>query len=146
MSRNERAKAQRCAWRQPVSYGEGVAEYLYSQGYTISVVNPARIKAYAASQLQRNKTDKLDAALIADFCRTQQSPLWMPPDPLGANCGTWCATWTIWKATASAKPSICTPCSTVPPPSRAVSADLAATGGTAWAADRACEGATSKPH
>jgi transposase len=62
-------------------YGEGVAEYLHRQGYTVSVVNPAQIKAYARSQLQRNKTDKLDAALIADFCRTQQPPPWIPPDP-----------------------------------------------------------------
>lgn len=63
------------------SYGEEVAEYLYRQGYAVRVVNPARIKAYAASQLQRNKTDKLDASLIADFCRTQDPPLWTPPDP-----------------------------------------------------------------
>jgi transposase len=63
------------------SYGEAVAEYLYEQGYTVSVVNPARIKGYATSQMQRNKTDKLDAALIADFCRTQQPEAWRPPAP-----------------------------------------------------------------
>jgi transposase len=63
------------------SYGEEVAEYLYGLGYAVSVVNPAQIKAYAASKLQRNKTDKLDAALIADFCRTQTPALWTPPDP-----------------------------------------------------------------
>ena len=62
-------------------YGEAVAEYLYAHGYTVSVVNPARIKGYADSQLQRNKTDKLDAALIADFCRTQHPPAWTPPSP-----------------------------------------------------------------
>lgn len=63
------------------NYGEAVTEYLYAQGYAVSVVNPARIKAYGASQLRRNKTDKLDAALIADFCRTQDPPLWTPPPP-----------------------------------------------------------------
>jgi len=62
-------------------YGEAVAEYLFAQGYTVSVVNPARIKGYAESQMQRNKTDKLDAALIADFCRTQHPAVWMPPSP-----------------------------------------------------------------
>ena len=62
-------------------YGESVAEYLVAQGYTVSVVNPARIKGYAESQLQRNKTDRLDAALIADFCRTQHPPAWTPPPP-----------------------------------------------------------------
>ncbi len=63
------------------SYGGGVAEFLYARGYAVSVVNPARIKAYAASQLRRNKTDRLDAALIADFCASQSPPLWTPPDP-----------------------------------------------------------------
>lgn len=62
-------------------YGDEVALFLHEEGHTVSVVNPARIKAYAASQLQRNKTDRLDAALIADFCRTQQPPAWTPPDP-----------------------------------------------------------------
>ena len=42
-------------------YGFAAAEYLYKCGYMVSVVNPARIKAYAASRLQRNKTDKVDA-------------------------------------------------------------------------------------
>jgi transposase len=60
-------------------YGELVAETLHTRGYKVSVVNPARIKAYANSQMQRNKTDLLDAALIADFCRTQQPPAWTPP-------------------------------------------------------------------
>jgi len=62
-------------------YGDEVALYLHQTGHTVSVVNPARIKAYAASQLARTKTDRVDAALIADFCRTQQPPAWEPPDP-----------------------------------------------------------------
>ena len=45
----------------------------------MSVVNPARIHAYAQSQLKRHKTDAVDAELIADFCRTQQPPLWTAP-------------------------------------------------------------------
>ena len=62
-------------------YGDGVATYLHEQGYRVSVVNPARMKGYAASHMQRNQTDKLDAALIADFCRTQQPAAWTPPSP-----------------------------------------------------------------
>lgn len=62
-------------------YGEELAEYLHTRDYAVSVVNPVRIKRYAQSQLRRNKTDKLDAAVIADFCRTQEPPLWTPPDP-----------------------------------------------------------------
>ncbi len=62
-------------------YYEALADFLHQKGYSVSVVNPARIKAYAQSQLRRNKTDKLDAAIIADFCRTQNPPLWRPPVP-----------------------------------------------------------------
>jgi len=62
-------------------YGEDLAAYLHKHHYRVSVVNPVRIKRYAQSQLRRNKTDKLDAEIIADFCRTQDPPLWTPPDP-----------------------------------------------------------------
>lgn len=62
-------------------YWEALALYLYEQGYEVSVVNPARIKGYAQSQLRRSKTDPLDADVIADFCRTQKPKLWIPPTP-----------------------------------------------------------------
>lgn len=62
-------------------YSDAAAEALHKRGYTVSVVNPARIKAYAQSQMRRNKTDALDAALIADYCRTQSPPAWEPPAP-----------------------------------------------------------------
>jgi transposase len=47
----------------------------------VSIVNPARIKASGASELARNKTDRLDAALIARFCRAQTPAAWTPPAP-----------------------------------------------------------------
>ena len=56
------------------SYGEQLAEYFFKAGHQVSVVNPARIKKYAESQLRRNKNDKIDAVVIADFCRTQEPP------------------------------------------------------------------------
>lgn len=62
-------------------YGFAAAEYLFECGYMVSVVNPARIKAYAASRLQRNKTDKVDARLIAEFCQREKPPLWRPSRP-----------------------------------------------------------------
>lgn len=61
-------------------YGDDLAEYLHGRGYQVSVVNPLRIKRYAESQLRRNKTDAVDAAIIADFCRTQSPLQWTPPD------------------------------------------------------------------
>jgi transposase len=63
------------------SYGDDLAHFLYQAGHRVSLVNPARIKGYAQAKMQRNKTDKADARLIADFCRTQQPPLWAPPTP-----------------------------------------------------------------
>ncbi|MFK5688014.1 transposase, partial [Lactiplantibacillus plantarum] len=50
-------------------------------GSLVSVVNPARIRHYAKSKLNRNKTDKLDGDVIADFCATQHPALWHPPAP-----------------------------------------------------------------
>ena len=62
-------------------YGEAVADYLHNRNYPVSVVNPARIKAYGQSQLKRNKTDREDAKVIAHFCATQKPDLWSPPLP-----------------------------------------------------------------
>lgn len=62
-------------------YGELLAETMHKRGYEVSVINPARIKAYGNSLMRRTKTDKLDAALIADYCRTQDPRLWSPPSP-----------------------------------------------------------------
>lgn len=60
-------------------YGDGVAEYLYKQGFPVSVVNPARIKHYGNSKLRRNKTDKADAELIAEYCLREKPAVWTPP-------------------------------------------------------------------
>jgi transposase len=62
-------------------YGEALAEHLHDTGQVVSVVNPARIRYYADSLLARNKTDPLDADVIADFCLKQQPEPWTPPPP-----------------------------------------------------------------
>jgi transposase len=59
-------------------YFEALATFLYARGHTVSVVNPARIKGYAQATMQRNKTDKLDSATIASFCRTHRPKAWQP--------------------------------------------------------------------
>ena len=61
------------------NWGLDLATFLHGRGVPVSVVNPARIKAYGDSELARNKTDRLDAALIARSCRTQVPPAWTPP-------------------------------------------------------------------
>jgi transposase len=59
-------------------YQEAVATALHDAGYVVSVLNPSVIGAYGASQLRRAKTDPTDAAVIADYMRTQQPPAWTP--------------------------------------------------------------------
>jgi transposase len=63
------------------SYGEALAAYLYSAGHRVSIVNPAVIKAFAATEMSRTKTDKTDAGLIARYCLKHQPPAWSPPPP-----------------------------------------------------------------
>lgn len=60
-------------------YGDALARFLHEEGYRVSMVNPMQIHAYGKSQLRRNKNDRLDAQLIADFCFTQEPPTWTPP-------------------------------------------------------------------
>jgi transposase len=60
-------------------YSEDLAIFLHQAGHTVSVVNPAQIKAFAQSELLRNKDDRPDAGLIRRFCEKQQPPAWTPP-------------------------------------------------------------------
>lgn len=57
-------------------YWEMVAEALAEADYRVSVVNPRRIKGFATSQMQRNKTDKVDSEVIATYCATMQPEAW----------------------------------------------------------------------
>jgi len=59
-------------------YGVALAEFLYASQEKVSVVNPFRIKHFAKSLMLRNKTDKVDAILIAQFCQTHSPKLWSP--------------------------------------------------------------------
>jgi len=60
-------------------YGEDLAYFLSSKDIKVSIVNPASIHYFGESNLKRNKTDKIDAELIAKFCEIQQPDIWIPP-------------------------------------------------------------------
>ena len=60
-------------------YGEALAIYLHQAGFDVSVVNPSMTKYYAQAQMQRNKTDKLDARMLAEYCLKEKPRLWEPP-------------------------------------------------------------------
>lgn len=61
------------------AYSLPLADFLSAQGFFVSVVNPARIAAFAKSELSRAKTDKADAKLIARYVFAMRPPAWVPP-------------------------------------------------------------------
>lgn len=63
------------------SYWMELALFLHEHGYSVSVVNPKRIKRHSEAIMQRNKTDREDALTIADYCAKQRPTAWEPPSP-----------------------------------------------------------------
>jgi transposase len=63
------------------TYGDELATYMHDAGHTVSIVNPARIKGFAQSELMRTKNDKVDAGLIARFCLAMHPEPWAPAPP-----------------------------------------------------------------
>ncbi len=60
-------------------YSHALALWLNSQGHRVRLLNPRRVRQYACSAGNRNKTDLLDATIIADFvCALKPAP-WQPP-------------------------------------------------------------------
>ncbi|MEK7817120.1 MAG: transposase, partial [Actinomycetota bacterium] len=62
-------------------FGDDLALFLHERSVTVSVVNPLRIKAFGQSEMVRTKTDKVDAGVIARFCRSQTPAPWQPLSP-----------------------------------------------------------------
>lgn len=60
-------------------FGDELALFLHEREIAVSIVNPLQIKAFGQSELVRTKTDKVDAGVIARFCRSQSPALWQPP-------------------------------------------------------------------
>jgi transposase len=64
-------------------YSRGVAATLSRYGqFTVSVINPAQIKAFGRAMLTRTKTDQVDAGVIREFVRSQSPSAWTPPQPV----------------------------------------------------------------
>lgn len=62
-------------------YSEDVAEFFHELGFKVSVVNPLQIKAFRNSKLIRQKTDSVDAQIIAEFCLQNNPSPWNPRSP-----------------------------------------------------------------
>lgn len=71
-----------CVMEATGIYWEAVAAWLHARAHTVHVLNPAQARRFAQSQLCRNKTDAVDAALL---CRMAQISVecaftvWAPP-------------------------------------------------------------------
>lgn len=64
-------------------YSRGVAAALSCyESFTVSVINPAQIKAFGRAMLTRTKTDQVDAGVIREFVRSQSPSPWTPPPPV----------------------------------------------------------------
>ena len=63
-------------------YFLAMAKFFQAQeGFIVSVVNPAQVKAYGQARLVRTKTDGVDALLIARFAKAMNPRPWTPPAP-----------------------------------------------------------------
>jgi transposase len=62
-------------------YSEGIAEFFHELGFKVSVVNPLQIKSFRSSKLIRQKTDSVDAQIIAEFCLQNAPAAWKPKSP-----------------------------------------------------------------
>jgi len=59
-------------------YSLALLRYLHGGGHAVSLLNPRWIKDYAGSEGRRNKTDAVDARLIARYVHTHVTRLWQP--------------------------------------------------------------------
>lgn len=63
-----------------------LAFYLHEQGCVLSVVNALSIKRYIQMHLERNKSDKKDAAWICRYAIEQNPAYWQMPDSAYFEC------------------------------------------------------------
>nr|WP_066567929.1 IS110 family transposase [Snodgrassella sp. CFCC 13594] len=60
------------------AYWQKLANCLYANGHQVCVENPAKIKYFSKAVMVRNKTDKQDAMVIANYCRMMNPRIWRP--------------------------------------------------------------------
>lgn len=57
-----------------------LAQYLYGEGYLVSVVNPLSVKRFIQMKLSKIKTDKSDAKAICEYAVLNEVPLYTAKD------------------------------------------------------------------
>jgi transposase len=68
-----------CVMEATGAYHCQLAFFLAEQGIAVVVVNPLSAKHFAQMNLRKTKTDKADAALLAEYGQCLHPPLWQPP-------------------------------------------------------------------
>lgn len=63
------------------TYGDAVARFLCGCNHQVSVINPLLTRRHSDSEGLRGKTDPMDAASIARYCREKVPRPWCPPTP-----------------------------------------------------------------
>ncbi len=63
-----------------------LAQYLYEQGYSVSVVNPLSVKRFIQMKLSKIKTDKSDAKAICNYAIFNEVHLYTAKDRSQAEC------------------------------------------------------------
>ncbi len=59
-------------------YAQALAEALFDAGHAVSLINPARSRAFSESLGVRSKTDAVDARTLARFCQALKPEPWVP--------------------------------------------------------------------
>ena len=62
-------------------YSRAIAVFLHEAGLKVSQVHSFAVLNHGRSKNYRNKTDRIDAYLLADYCLKENPPAWAPPDP-----------------------------------------------------------------
>ena len=62
-------------------YERGVARHLQANGFTVRLLQPLQVKAFARMRLQRAKSDRMDAILIAACTAMLSDDEQLPADP-----------------------------------------------------------------
>lgn len=63
------------------TYSDGIAQFLFEQGYRVSVMNPARIARFRKAEPVQGKTDRLDAWILARYIEQKRPEPWIPFEP-----------------------------------------------------------------
>lgn len=61
------------------SYWVTLATTLHDAGYAVAIINPSQAYHFAKSRLQADKTDDIDAQLLARFAAERRPERWEPP-------------------------------------------------------------------